>query len=341
MFLRNYWYVAGWQWEVAREALFRRTLLGEPVVLFRDTSGKPQALEDRCSHRQAPLSKGRLVGNDVECPYHGLRFNGAGNCVLVPSQTQIPPEANIRSYPVVEKHHWVWIWMGDPAAADPALIPDYSTLDDPAWAWKGETLHYQGNYQLISDNLLDLAHLTFLHPTTLGTAAVAATPIKAEREGNRVRMTRWVMDSPPAPMQKKAGNFTGNVDRWQVMEFAPPSYYWHSMGAAVAGSGAREGNFSQSIAMKTLIPVTPETETSTFYFRTVCHDYAVDDPSMTELLFRTGHLAMEEDMAIIAAQQQNLGPEKWVDFNQDAAGLQARRIVAALLDDEKRRVRAA
>jgi nitrite reductase/ring-hydroxylating ferredoxin subunit len=110
-----------------------RTVLGEPVVLFRKQDGTPVALEDRCVHRHLPLSMGRLVGDTLQCHYHGLRYDGAGACVMVPGQDTIPPGARVKTYPVVERYRWLWIWMGDPARADPAGIADFHWLDDPAW----------------------------------------------------------------------------------------------------------------------------------------------------------------------------------------------------------------
>ena len=97
MFLRNGWYVAAWNREVTRERPLGRTLLGEPVVLYRRADGTPVALEDRCCHRHAPLSLGTVVGDDLRCGYHGLKFDGCGVCVEIPGQDRIPPDARIRA----------------------------------------------------------------------------------------------------------------------------------------------------------------------------------------------------------------------------------------------------
>ena len=140
MFPRNFWYVAAWDWEVRRQELFARTICGEPIVFWRREDGTPAALEDRCCHRHMPLSHGKLRGSDVECVYHGLTYDGTGACIRVPSQKAIPPGAKVRSYPVVERYHWVWIWMADPALADPATIEDFHWMDDPAWRAKGENV---------------------------------------------------------------------------------------------------------------------------------------------------------------------------------------------------------
>ena len=103
MYLRNCRYVAAWDDEVGGEAPFRRMILGEPVVLFRDSDGRAAALEDRCRHRHLPLSLGRVVGDTVQCGYHGLQFDIAGDCVGIPGQSAIPPGASVTSYPVVER----------------------------------------------------------------------------------------------------------------------------------------------------------------------------------------------------------------------------------------------
>ncbi len=340
MFLRNFWYVAAGDQEVQRQNLFRRTILDQPVVFYRTGEGRPVALEDRCCHRHMPLSEGILKGNNVECAYHGLTFDPNGVCVRIPSQTTIPPEVRIRSYPVVERYHWIWIWMGDPALADPDLIEDYHWKDDPEWRAKGERLDLGGNYLLLVDNLLDLTHLQFIHATTLGTEAIAAAPIKTEREDRMVRVTRWIMDSPPPPFFQRAGGFLPdqNIDRWQIIEYTPPAFVRLNVGGAIAGTGALQGDLSQGFSMRNLNAITPESEKTTHYFWAQAHDFKIDDPSVTEMLYQQVHTAFLEDLVAIKVQQENIdafpdAPQ--IDFNQDSGGLQARRIVDNLLAEER------
>ena len=181
MFLKNFWYVAAYDHEIGREPL-GRMILGEPVVFFRKEDGAPVAFEDRCAHRHLPLSMGKLVGDTLQCRYHGLRYDVSGACVKVPGQDTIPPAARVKTYPVVERYRWLWIWMGDPALADPAGITDFHWLDDPSWGAKGQYLHVKANWQLIVDNLLDLTRLAFVHETTIGNAAlVENAKVKVER----------------------------------------------------------------------------------------------------------------------------------------------------------------
>jgi len=298
MFPRNHWYVAAWDWEVRRQEVFRRIICNEPIVLWRKSDGKPAALEDRCCHRHMPLSHGKLRGDTLECPYHGLTYDDTGACVRIPSQKAIPPSTRVRSYPVVERYHWVWIWMGEPELADPALIEDFHWMDDPAWRFKGERLDLAGNYFLIVENLLDLTHLQFVHATTLGTEAIAGNPIKTEREDNLVRVTRWMLDHPAPPFFQKAGGFRADepVDRWQIIEYTPPAFVRLDVGCARAGTGATQGNRSQGISMRNLNAITPETETTTHYFWAQAHNFGIDDPTLTELIFRQVHTAFLEDL---------------------------------------------
>ena len=115
-FLRNTWYVAMWSQDLKAGELVGRTYLNEPVVMFRDPDGRVNAMEDVCPHRLAPLSMGKLVceGKHIRCAYHGLEFDGSGQCVVNPHASgRIPKNSSVRSYPVVEKHSLIWIWMGD------------------------------------------------------------------------------------------------------------------------------------------------------------------------------------------------------------------------------------
>ncbi len=338
MFLRNYWYVAALDHEVADKPL-GRTILGEPVVLFRTPDGAVGALEDRCAHRRLPLSMGKMVGDALQCHYHGLRFDRSGKCVRVPGQDLIPQSARVRTYPVVERYHWVWIWMGDPALADPAKITDFHWLDDPNWGAKPSYLHVEANWQLVVDNLLDLTHLAFVHETTIGNMAlVEHAAVKVQRAHDNVVVTRWIIDQPAPPTFVKVGKFTGNVDRWQIIDYTPPAFLRLDVGATPTGTGAPEGRRVNGISMRNLNAITPETETTSHYFWGQAHDFDVKNPETTEKVFQQIRTAFLEDVAVFTAQQRSItqrpdAPQ--VDINADAGGLQARRIVDRLYGDEQ------
>src|SRR5690349_291338 len=95
-FLRNAWYVAASANEVGRIPL-PRLLLGEPIVFYRRGDGTSVALEDRCCHRRAPLSKGKIVDDRLQCGYHGFTFDASGACVAIPGQDSVPTRIGVRS----------------------------------------------------------------------------------------------------------------------------------------------------------------------------------------------------------------------------------------------------
>src|SRR3977135_4689040 len=117
-YLRNAWFVAAWSDDLADGQLLARTILKEPGVLYRKSDGHVAALQDRCPHRFAPLSMGKVVnGDSIQCPYHGLEFDASGVCVLNPHGSKnIPPRARVRSYPGTEKHKAIRIWRGEEQA---------------------------------------------------------------------------------------------------------------------------------------------------------------------------------------------------------------------------------
>jgi vanillate O-demethylase monooxygenase subunit len=119
----NSWYAAAWDFEV-KNTLLHRKVCNKPLLLYRKKDGTPVVLEDACWHRLLPLSKGKLTNDKVICGYHGLEYNSDGHCTHMPSQETINPSACVRAYPAVQKHRFIWVWMGNPALADVALVPD-------------------------------------------------------------------------------------------------------------------------------------------------------------------------------------------------------------------------
>jgi vanillate O-demethylase monooxygenase subunit len=246
---------------------------------------------------------------------------------------------------VVERNHWIWIWTGDPAKADPALIEDFHWMDDPAWRFGGSSLHVEAHYLLLVENLLDTTHLPFLHPTTLGTDDFARSEFEVAREGDRIKVTRWLMDKPPAPFHKRMGEFVDdvNVDRWQITSFAPPSFVKLDVGSAIAGTGARQGDRSQGMNMMNLNAITPETDRTAHYFWAQAYNFKLDQRWVADLVRSQVTKAFLEDMALIKAQQQNLdlGPSPVVNLGQDRAWVAMRQIVDRLVAEEQKQVKAA
>ena len=306
-FLRNTWYVAAWSHEIGQTRPLARTITGTPLILFRDSAGRIVALHDRCCHRAAPLSKGRLEGDRIRCMYHGLLFDTTGKCVEIPSQDFIPPAAKVRAYPIVERFKWVWIWMGEFDKADASLIPDTHYLDDPGWRGTPGYLHYDANYLLITDNLLDFSHLSFVHETTLGgSAKYAGLRPKVTRNDRSIRVERWLLDDEPAPFLRNLKTWPGNVDRWNIYDVVLPGVMLMDSGSAATGTGAPVGNRVDPAQFFGCQAVTPETAKTSHYFFQQSHAFALDNPAVTESLRKSVLDGFQEDKDIILAQQRAL-----------------------------------
>ena len=184
---KNAWYAAAWDVELKQELLARR-ICDQNLVMYRRRDGRPVALQDACWHRMLPLSEGKLVDDDVACGYHGLIYNSQGRCVFMPSQNTINPAACVKSYPVVERHRFVWVWPGDPALADPDKVPDLHWNDDPDWIGDGDTIKALCNYKLVVDNLMDLTHETFVHG---GASATGPWPRRRSTCATATTTPRW------------------------------------------------------------------------------------------------------------------------------------------------------
>lgn len=312
MFIRNAWYVAAWSHELSGEGFLARTLLGRPLLFWRDSEGRVRAFEDRCCHRGAPLSRGRREGDAVRCLYHGLKFDAEGACIEIPNQQHIPPIARVSVFPVVERHCWVWVWMGDPALADESRIPATPMLDDPHWAYEPGYVHYQTPYLLIADNLLDFSHFAYVHPTTLGEGGAdkySRQLPKIERLSDGVRITHWLIDQPPAPLYAKVRQWDGHVDRWNIYDFLLPGVMLMEAGSAPTGTGAREGRREGATEFRSYQALTPETEHTTHYFFGQPNNFSKGQPDLTRQVYQGFLTAFEEDRQTILAQSHSLATD--------------------------------
>ncbi|MGE0628843.1 MAG: Rieske 2Fe-2S domain-containing protein [Hyphomicrobiaceae bacterium] len=337
MFIRNGWYAAGWSKDITEKPI-ARTLLNDKVVLYRCADGTPAALEDKCCHRAAPLSIGEVSGNDLMCGYHGLKFAPDGRCTEIPGQTEIPARARVRGYPVEERWNVVWIWMGDPAKADPSKIEELPWLDSPEWALTPGYLHVKSSYLLLIDNLLDLTHVSYVHKNTIaGDPREKTTPTRTERIENGVRNGRWMIDFDPPPLFARAGNFTGRVDRWQHVTWKAPATVYLDVGCATTGTGAPQGDRSHGISIWSTHLVTPETETSCHYMFGFARNFQLGDEKMSKLLYDGSLATFMEDLEVLELQQENVDGgsiDGLFDIKNDAAQLQMRRMVRQLAASE-------
>ena len=330
LFPRDQWYVAAFAWELQDKPL-ARTLLSQPVVLFR-ANGRVAALEDRCCHRHAPLSVGTIEDSGIRCGYHGLLFARGGQCIEIPGQTNIPKNACVRTYPIEVRNKIVWIWMGSGEPTGPA--PEHAWHDNPDYEFKGDVYHYKAPFQLINDNLLDLSHLGYVHTKTIGGNAKihVGAEMTVETGPDTVRVVRHMRDSQPPPTYLEAWPFEGKIDRWQEIEFRV-SHFLIWTGGMDAGSGDLKDPNRPGFHMRGFHGITPETDTTSFYFWTISSNKNPARPDMVETIHKATAFTFDEDRLIIEAQHANMvrfGEAPMVGIHVDAAPNRARKIVERL-----------
>jgi vanillate O-demethylase monooxygenase subunit len=335
-FLMNAWYVAAWADEVA-DAMLPRRLLDQPVVLFRRSDGTAVALADRCPHRFAPLHMGRRVGDTIECAYHGLRFDCSGKCTFNPhGNGMIPPRAQVRSYPLVERYKLLWIWMGDAALADAATIPEFDFLDDAAFQnVKGYTLA-EGHYELMTDNIMDLGHIEFLHAGLLGSDAVRKAQSEIVQQGHTVHSNRLTSNEVlPPVLQTWYAAGERPVQRWLNVRWDPPANMKLTVGVLPVGEPRETANESQGCHL-----MTPATATTTHYFWAQGRNWGQPDPAMDALRLDSLRKAFDtQDKPMIEAVQRNMGTTDLeslqpVMLATDGGPVRARRVLRQLMEQE-------
>lgn len=316
-YVRNCWYVAGWSGGFGSE-FKTATILEDNIVFYRKSSGELVALEDRCPHRLLPLSLGRIIDDNVQCGYHGMTFDSGGNCVRVPGQDNLPNRARVHSYPVHEAHNVVWIWMGDPERARVDDVFDLPQLSQDGWeAHQGDALHIASNYLNVADNLCDPAHVSFVHPTTLGNAASEDVPVETKKEGETIVTSRWIRNAPPIGFFQKFGNFKGHVDRWHYYYLHAPNIAVIDFGSADIDAELAEDRRSQGVQIYALHFLTPVDATHTIDWWMHVRNSALDDGDAGEIMNKMFRTAFDEDKEILEAIQK----EELKHDNQNGVGL--------------------
>ncbi|WP_161392387.1 aromatic ring-hydroxylating dioxygenase subunit alpha [Croceibacterium xixiisoli] len=344
-FILNAWHVGALSHEVEAEALFPRRLLDRPVLFYRrERDGTPVAMLDRCPHRFAFLSKGRRSGDDIECIYHGLRFGPDGRCTRSPYQDSPPPGAAVEIFPVVERHRMIWIWMGDPAQADPATIPDHSHMDREDMRPLLWHVQFAGNWQLGNDNLMELSHLFWLHTSSIGgwKPDAGATPgeVYSARSADGKVFSRTLVPDITRP-----GVFDNNIpagqayDQWTATVWEAPANMRVTMGAVPAGddpASLRQPYMEQTHC------ITPETAGSSHYFSGFTRTFELDrdaegDRRFVEFfrgIFEREDGPMMEDIELQMASHDLFAHHPLV-LPRDRGAVLARRMVAQRLAGEQ------
>jgi len=336
-YLRNAWYAAAWSEEIGREPL-ARTFLDEPVVLFRETDGAPVALVDRCPHRFAPLSKGKLVEDAIECPYHGLRFDGAGSCVYN-YHGPVPKAASVPRFPLMERYGITWIWMGEAEQAREDKLPDFGTFStDPRFAVARGYLHVAGNYQLAVDNLLDLTHAQFLHPALGNPDSSEHSTFKMKSKGASVWASYFFEGEPVTAFKRMVWESPSDTcNRWADMRWEAPSNLYLEVDTAECGHPREDA----IVEIPSTHFLTPETSKTSHYFWMNARNVRIEDEALTEM-FRVGtdKAFRTEDEPMLALVQERMGDHQFDDLKPvflttDRAAGKARQILAGLIDAER------
>ena len=340
MFLKNAWYVACTPDDFQDKPLGRK-ICGESMVFYRGTQGQAVALEDFCPHRGAPLSLGFVKDGNLVCGYHGLEMGCEGNTIAMPGQ-RVRGFPAIRSFPVVERYGFVWVWPGQADKASENLIPKFEFFDNPEWAYGGGLYHIACDYRLMVDNLMDLTHETYVHASSIGQKEIDEVPCVTKTEGDHVTTSRFMENITAPPFWKMAlrGNKLADdvpVDRWQICHFTPPSHVMIEVGVAHAGHGGYHAPDKVKAYSVVVDFITPETETSIWYFWGMARKFQPQDAALTASIREGQGKIFSEDLQMLELQQKNLlahPTRELLKLNIDAGGVQSRRVIDRLLAQE-------
>jgi len=340
MFPKNAWYVACMPSEIDDKPLGRR-VCNEQIVFFRGPDGVVAALEDFCPHRGAPLSLGSVCEGRLVCGYHGLEMGCDGKTVAMPGQ-RVRGFPAVRTFAAVEKYGFVWVWPGDPALADPAGIRHLEWAESPEWAYGGGLYHIHCDYRLMIDNLMDLTHEKYVHSTSIGQKELDEAMPTTRTEGDEVITSRFMENIMAPPFWKMAlrGNHLPDdqpVDRWQICRFTPPSHVLIEVGVALAGQGGYDADPKVKASSIVVDFITPETETSIWYFWGMARNFNPKDKALTASIREGQGKIFSEDLEMLERQQKNLlaWPErKLLMLNIDTGGVQSRRVLDRVIAAE-------
>ncbi len=336
--LQNAWYVAGFGDELNDGKVVARRFLDTPVVMMRHSDGRIAALEDLCPHRLMPLSCGTRVGDELQCGYHGMRFAITGVCTLAPGQAHIPSQACVRSFPLLQRHGLLWIWMGDPARADAALVPDIRWNEHTEWTASRGYHHVKADFRLSVDNLLDLGHESWVHLRTIGNGeeeCIPSYPVRAQvKSAGLIHAHREMPGIEPPPFFAMVLDHQGRINRWQTAVYLAPSLCMTDFGVYPVGTSPAGAYRSHVLHL-----LTPESERSTHYFWSVARNRRLDDSGLTDAIAQAIAQTFDEDQVVLEIQQKQIdrygGAVPRVAMKVDEAPIRARRMLSALIQREQ------
>lgn len=335
---RNMWWVAAHSSEVTEKPL-ARWILERPVVLYRGENGAPAALDDRCPHRWAPLSEGRVSGNEIVCPYHGMEFGADGICTKVPTQKMMPKNAAVRSYPVRESGAFIWIWMGDPEAIDAEPV-DMSYTANPDWSVVNGYYEVDANWVMIRENVLDLTHIAFLHATTFKQNDWVNPP-EAFMEGDTVVYRQEFDAAPLSPLFCAGMGLPEDKPVKRVQEGRMPSLAVSFSDWNVHDPAPEAGRRSDFL-MRGCHIVTPSIGGKTHYFWAAAFDVPEISDEVAQKTQASITAAFDEDKDLLEKMCAQIRQDpRGVDYPEitlgaDSAGVKVRQVLNKKLAAEGR-----
>ena len=348
MYLKNCWYCAGWEFDIsqAKDALIAKRIADIPVMLYRKPDGEIIAMEDRCCHRQAPLSMGMKEGDAIRCGYHGIKFGPDGKCLEIPGQAIIPDNAYVRTFPVVIKDSWIWIWMGEAEKADPSLICFAVGPEDPDWNIKTGDVSIQCSYRLEIANLMDLSHVAWVHKNTLGGTPGWHEARKTHTMNERgVTTDFWMRNAQPPAYFQHLFPEGARFDIHAVIEMTLPCNFIMHFQAWSLGTAEKGKDHGQLLLDSyTCQAVTPRDAQSVDYYYSWGLSNETDAPGMGEMFLQAVDAGFLEDKAILEAQQINVTENpngNRIDIKLDEGPNKLLWLLDKLLAEEKREERAA
>ncbi|ETI58841.1 Rieske (2Fe-2S) protein [Sphingobium sp. C100] len=329
--LRNAWYVAAWDSEVDAAPL-ARTICGTPMMFYRKLDRSVVAMRDACPHRLLPLSMGLREGDSIRCKYHGLKLGPDGVAQEMPMKSKaVNRRVCADTYAVVERHRFVWVWIGDNDRADPALIPDLWPCSRDGWTFDGGYYPVACDYRLMIDNLMDLTHETYVHSSSIGQVEILEAPIETHVANGHVFVTRWMEGVDAPPFWRGALKKDGPVDRWQICQFMLPASVMIDVGVAPVEAGATLAEHDQGVRGMVIDFMTPESETSHHYFWGMARNFDIEDAGFTARFKAQQGGVFAEDKEILEAQQSAIlnNPDmKLSAYRIDEGGVRSRQLIA-------------
>ncbi len=336
-FIRDAWYVVAFSRELAEGATLSRRCCNDPIVLFRLRTGEAAALYDRCPHRGVPLAQGVVIDDAIQCAYHGFRFGKTGRCVAIPSQDFIAPQMQVRSFPLIERAGFIWVWPGKAENADPALLPDHQELGLEGHGWSVTPyvmVEIKANYAMLFENLLDTSHISFLHGGAIDTGGAASSTFKAIFEDRTARLVRTMRGvTPNASMSMQYGLQAGRmVDREIASVARMPNVHQIVNTFTFPDEPQRPPHVRINV-----MPITPATPNSLYQFLTMVSSY--EEPNHAAVSDAMRAVLVEDKVALEAIQRLydefGFGLQE-CSVRADVAALRGRRMLHRMAHEGSR-----